>query len=102
MDSVAWARGVHFFTSCPDVPSTCFLPLDRGKTAARWWFGNKVPAQVGFKKLRKLLGYVKPLLLRHRATRISFVTLSVCQVKPGRRIIVCQKIHWPFSLIKPP
>jgi len=44
-------------------------------------------AQVGFKKLRKLLGYIKSLVLTHGATRISLVcvgkTLSMYQIPQG-------------------
>jgi len=44
-------------------------------------------AQVGFKKLRKLLGYIKPLVLKHGAARISLVcegkTLSVYRMPQG-------------------
>jgi len=44
-------------------------------------------AQVGFKKLRKLLGYIQSLVLKHGATRVSLVcvgkTLSVYQIPQG-------------------
>ena len=44
-------------------------------------------AQVGFKKLRKLLGYIKPLVLKYGAARISLVcegkTLSVYRIPQG-------------------
>ena len=44
-------------------------------------------AQVGFKKLRKLLGYIQSLVLKHGATRISLVcvgrTLSVYRIPQG-------------------
>ena len=44
-------------------------------------------AQAGFKKLRKLLGYIKSLVLKHGAMRISLVcvdkTLSVYRMPQG-------------------
>ena len=44
-------------------------------------------AQEGFKKLRKLLGYIKSLVLKHGAARISLVcvgkTLSVYRIPQG-------------------
>ena len=48
-------------------------------------------AQVGFKKLRKLLGCIQSLVLKHGATRISLVcvgkTLSVYQIPKGERCL---------------
>ena len=45
-------------------------------------------AQVGFKKLRQLLGYIKSLVLKYGAMRISLVcvgkTLSVYRIPPGQ------------------
>lgn len=44
-------------------------------------------AREGFKKLRKLLGYIKSLVLRHEAARVSLVcvgrTLSVYRIPQG-------------------
>jgi hypothetical protein len=48
-------------------------------------------AQVGFKKLRKLLGYIQSLVFRHGAMRISLVcvdkTLSVYRIPPGEKCL---------------
>ena len=48
-------------------------------------------AQVGFKKLRKLLGYIQSLVLKHGATRVSLVcvgkTLSVYRIPQGERCL---------------
>ena len=44
-------------------------------------------AQVGFKKLRKVLGYIRSLVLKHGTTRLSLVcvgkTLSVYRIPEG-------------------
>ena len=72
MDSIAWAKGVHFFLSCLDIPSTCFLPLDRGKTATRWWFSNKAPLM----RLRSPLGAFKAEVLQNLAPVLLHVLVA--------------------------
>ena len=48
-------------------------------------------AQVGFKKLRKLLGVIQSLVLKYGATRISLVcvgnTLSIYQIPQGENCL---------------